>query len=47
MEIKQPTSILEKFQNSHQGIPQRFWVLMAGTFIDRLGTILIIPFLAM
>jgi len=47
MEIKQPTTILDKFQNSYQGFPQRFWEFMAGTFIDRLRTNLIIPFVAM
>lgn len=46
MEIKQRTTILERIQNGYQEFPQPFWVLMAGTFIDRLGTNLIIPFLA-
>jgi MFS family permease len=46
MEIKQPITFLERIQNSYQKLPQPFWVLMAGTFIDRLGTNLIIPFLA-
>lgn len=46
MEIKQPITFLERIQNSYQELPQPFWVLMAGTFIDRLGTNLIIPFLA-
>jgi hypothetical protein len=46
MEIKQPVTFLEKIQNGYQEYPQPFWVLMAGTFIDRLGTNLIIPFLA-
>ncbi len=46
MEIRQPVTFLERIQNSYQEYPQPFWVLMAGTFIDRLGTNLIIPFLA-
>jgi MFS family permease len=46
LEVKQPTSILERIQNVYQEYPQPFWVLMTGTFIDRLGTNLIIPFLA-
>lgn len=46
MEVKQPTGILERIQNVVQEYPQPFWILMTGTFIDRLGTNLIIPFLA-
>jgi MFS family permease len=46
MEIKQPVTFLERIQNGYQDYPQPFWILMAGTFIDRLGTNLIIPFLA-
>ena len=46
IELKQPTSILERIQNVYQEYPQPFWVLMTGTFIDRLGTNLIMPFLA-
>src|ERR1044072_1749582 len=46
MEVKQPTSILERIQNVIQEYPTPFWVLMTGTFIDRLGTNLIMPFLA-
>jgi MFS family permease len=46
MKISQPLTFLERIQNSYQEFPQPFWVLMAGTFIDRLGTNLIIPFLA-
>ena len=46
MEIKLPVALLERLQKSYQDFPQPFWVLMAGTFIDRLGTNLIIPFLA-
>jgi hypothetical protein len=46
IEVKQPTSILERIQNIYQDYPQPFWVLMTGTFIDRLGTNLIMPFLA-
>ena len=46
MEIKRPVTLLERIQNGYQEYPQPFWVLMAGTFIDRLGTNLIIPFLA-
>ena len=46
MEINQPTTLLEKFQQTYQDYPSAFWVLMSGTFIDRLGTNLVIPFLA-
>ena len=46
IEAKQPTSMLERIQNVYQEYPQPFWVLMTGTFIDRLGTNLIMPFLA-
>src|SRR5262245_5456814 len=46
MEVKQPTSLLERIQNVYQEYPSAFWVLMTGTFIDRLGTNLIVPFLA-
>jgi MFS family permease len=46
LEVKQPTSILERIQNVLQDYPTPFWVLMTGTFIDRLGTNLIMPFLA-
>jgi MFS family permease len=46
MEIKERGTLLEKIQNGYQEYPQPFWILMAGTFIDRLGTNLILPFLA-
>ena len=46
MEIEQPATTREKIQNVYQAFPQPFWVLMLGTFIDRLGTNLIMPFLA-
>jgi len=46
LEVKQPTGILERIQNVVQDYPTPFWVLMTGTFIDRLGTNLIMPFLA-
>ena len=46
MEIKQSVTWRERIQNGYQEYPQPFWILMAGTFIDRLGTNLIIPFLA-
>ena len=46
MEAKDSPGILERAQNVIQEYPQAFWVLMTGTFIDRLGTNLIIPFLA-
>jgi MFS family permease len=45
MEIEQPTSVLERIQNVYRDYPSAFWVLMTGTF-DRLGTNLIMPFLA-
>src|SRR6185503_14169205 len=44
--VKQSTSILERIQNVYHEYPTPFWVLMTGTFIDRLGTNLIMPFLA-
>jgi MFS family permease len=46
MEVKQSTNILERIQNVYHEYPTAFWVLMTGTFIDRLGTNLIMPFLA-
>jgi MFS family permease len=46
MEVKQPATTLERIQNVYQEYPLPFWVLMTGTFIDRLGTNLIMPFLA-
>ena len=46
MEIKQPTTVLERVQNVYQDYPKASWVLMTGIFIDRLGTNLIMPFLA-
>jgi len=46
MELEQPTSVLERIQNVYREYPSAFWVLMTGTFIDRLGTNLIMPFLA-
>ena len=46
MEVKQPETTLERIQNAYQDYPPPFWVLMTGTFIDRLGTNLIMPFLA-
>ncbi len=46
METKLQNNILERIQNVYQDYPPAFWVLMTGTFIDRLGTNLIMPFLA-
>ena len=46
MEIRKPTAVLERIQNVYQEYPPAFWVLMTGTFIDRFGTNLIFPFLA-
>src|SRR5690349_156132 len=46
MEAQSSPGVLERIQNVYQEYPQPFWVLMTGTFIDRLGTNLIIPFLA-
>ena len=46
MEIQQPLPLLERIQNGYRNYPTPFWVLMTGTFIDRLGTNLIMPFLA-
>jgi len=46
MEVKQPATVLERIQNVVQDYPTPFWVLLAGTFIDWLGTNLIMPFLA-
>ncbi len=46
MNEKQSRHILSKIQNVRAEYPRAFWVLMTGTFIDRFGTNLIIPFLA-
>jgi predicted MFS family arabinose efflux permease len=46
LELKQPTSILERIQNVIQDYPTLFWSSMTSTFINRLGTNLIMPFLA-
>jgi MFS family permease len=46
MAVKQRTTALERIQKTYQEYPAPFWVLMTGTFIDRLGTNLIMPFLA-
>ena len=46
METRRPVTIREGIRNSFREYPEPFWILMAGTFIDRLGTNLIIPFLA-
>jgi MFS family permease len=46
MEIKQPITVSQRIQNIYQEYPSAFWILMLGTFIDRLGTNLIVPFLA-
>src|ERR1051325_7705100 len=46
MEAQTSPSILKRVQNVYQEYPLPFWVLMTGTFIDRLGTNLIMPFLA-
>src|SRR5678816_3538158 len=39
-------TIYEKIDRVYKEYPRSFWVLMSGTFIDRLGTNLIMPFLA-
>jgi len=46
MEAKRTATILERVQDVYYEYPVPFWVLMSGTFIDRLGTNLIVPFLA-
>src|SRR5215510_2292330 len=46
IETQSSPGILERIQNVYQEYPLPFWVLMTGTFIDRLGTNLIMPFLA-
>src|SRR5689334_4157220 len=43
---QRPISMLQRIQKTYQEYPRPFWVLMTGTFIDRLGTNLIMPFLA-
>jgi hypothetical protein len=43
MEVKQPTTLLETIRTIYQEYPPAFWILMTGTFIDRLGTNLVIP----
>jgi MFS family permease len=42
---RNPT-VFGKAKALYQSYPRPFWVLMAGTFIDRFGTNLIMPFLA-
>src|SRR5579859_2613606 len=37
---------LKRAENILHEYPRAFWVLIGGTFIDRLGTNLIMPFLA-
>lgn len=39
-------NIVERIKSTYKYYPRPFWVLMTGTFIDRLGTNLIMPFLA-
>src|ERR1044071_3808044 len=46
MEARSSPGIVERIHNVYQEYPLPFWVLMTGTFIDRLGTNLIRPFLA-
>src|ERR1043165_8518927 len=46
MEIQQPLPLLDRIQNGYRNYPTPLWVLMTGIFIDRLGTNLIMPFLA-
>src|SRR5262249_14306673 len=43
--MSNPTSIRARVNRAYQRYPQPFWVLMTGTFIDRLGTNLVMPFL--
>lgn len=38
--------IQDRIQQAYHEYPQPFWVLMTGTFIDRFGTNLVMPFLA-
>jgi MFS family permease len=45
-EASSSPGILERIQSVYREYPLPFWVLMTGTFIDRLGTNLIMPFLA-
>src|SRR5215510_6485104 len=45
MELQGSETFLEKAQRGLKDYPLPFWVLMIGTFIDRLGTNLIMPFL--
>ena len=46
MEAKRPATILARIQDVYYENPTPFWVLMTGTFVDRPGTNLIVPFLA-
>src|SRR5512133_4208280 len=46
MDAQSSPGILGRIQNVSREYPLPFWVLMTGTFIDRLGTNLIVPFLA-
>ena len=40
------TSLHQRISEGYRAFPRAFWLLMTGTFVDRLGTNLIIPFLA-
>lgn len=38
--------LLQSIDDTYRAFPRAFWLLMTGTFVDRLGTNLVIPFLA-
>ena len=46
MKMQPSTTALRRLGNTYHAYPQPFWVLMTGTFIDRFGTNLVMPFLA-
>lgn len=46
MEIRPVTTAVRRLKSTYHAYPQPFWVLTTGVFVDRLGTNLIIPFLA-
>lgn len=46
MQTQPSVTLRQKMQSVYSEYPRAFWVLMTGTFIDRFGTNLIMPFLA-
>ncbi len=42
-----PSKALGYIRNTYEEYPLRFWILLLGTFIDRLGAALVFPFLTL